>query len=42
LRRRENVPKCLGIYIEDNVIKYAKVDKNKDALKVESSNVVFY
>ena len=36
------MPKCLGIYIEDNVIKYAKVDKNKDALKVESSNVVFY
>jgi Tfp pilus assembly protein PilN len=36
------VPKCLGIYIEDDVIKYAKVDKNKDLLKVESSSVVFY
>jgi hypothetical protein len=36
------VPKCLGIYIEDDVIKYAKVDKNKDVLKIESSSVVFY
>lgn len=36
------MPKCLGIYIEDNVIKYAKVDKNKDNLKVENYNVVFY
>ena len=36
------MPKCLGVYIEDNVIKYAKVDKNKDILKVEASNVVFY
>ena len=36
------MPKCLGIYIEDDVIKYAKVDKNKDILKVDASNVVFY
>jgi hypothetical protein len=36
------VPKCLGIYIEDDIIKYAKVDKNKDVLKVESSSIVFY
>ena len=36
------MPKCLGIYIEDDVIKYAKVDKNKDVLKVDASNVVFY
>lgn len=34
--------KCLGVYIEDDIIKYAKVDKNKDILKVESSSVVFY
>ena len=27
------MPKCLGIYIEDDVIKYAKVDKTKDVLK---------
>lgn len=36
------MPKCLGVYIEDDVIKYAKVDKNKDMVKVESSSVVFY
>lgn len=36
------MPKCLGIYIEDNIIKYAKVEKNKENLKIESSNVVFY
>ena len=36
------MPKCLGIYIEENVIKYAKVDKTKDNLKVDASSVVFY
>lgn len=36
------MPKCLGIYIEDDVIKYSKVDKNKDVLKIESCNVEFY
>ena len=32
----------LGIYIEENLIKYAKVVKEKDSLKVEGFNVVFY
>ena len=36
------MPKCLGVYIEDDIIKYAKLDKNKDVLKVEASNIVFY
>lgn len=36
------MPKCLGIYIEDDIIKYAKVEKTKNELKVESFNVVFY
>lgn len=36
------MPKCLGIYIEDDVIKYSKVDKNKDVLKIESCHVEFY
>ena len=36
------MPKCLGIYIEDDVIKYSKVDRNKDALKIESCHVEFY
>ena len=42
LEERRTVPKCLGIYIEDDVIKYSKVDKNKDVLKIESCNVEFY
>lgn len=33
---------CLGIYIEDNVIKYAKLQKDKDTVKVESYNLTFY
>lgn len=32
----------LGLYIEDNIIKYAKVTKNHDDLKVESFGVKFY
>ena len=32
----------LGIYIEENLIKYAKVVKEKDSLKVEAFNIVFY
>lgn len=36
------MPKCLGIYIEEDIIKYAKVEKNKNETKIESSNVVFY
>ena len=36
------MPKSLGIYIEDDVIKYAKVDKTKDVIKVDASSVVFY
>ena len=33
---------CLGIYIEDNLIKYAKVSKERDELKVESFGIRFY
>lgn len=36
------MPSCLGLYIEDNLIKYAKVSKNNEALKVESFGVKFY
>ena len=32
----------LGIYIDDGLIKYAKVQRDKDNVKVESFNVVFY
>lgn len=33
---------CLGLYIEENLIKYAKVSKNHDAIKVESFGIKFY
>lgn len=33
---------CLGLYIEQNLIKYAKVSKNNDVIKVESFGVKFY
>ena len=36
------MPKCLGIYIEDDIIKYSKVDKTKDVVKIESCHVEFY
>lgn len=32
----------LGIYIDDGLIKYAKVQRDKDNVKVEAFNVVFY
>ena len=33
---------CLGLYIESNVIKYAKVTKDRELLKIESFGVKFY
>lgn len=33
---------CLGIYIEDNLIKYAKVQKDRDNIKVEAFGTKFY
>ena len=33
---------CLGLYIEDNIIKYAKVSKERDNIKVEAFGVKFY
>jgi len=33
---------CLGLYIEDNLIKYAKVTKEKDKLKIDSFGIKFY
>jgi len=32
----------LGIYIEENIIKYAKLQKDKDVVKIEAYNVAFY
>lgn len=36
------MPSCLGLYIENNLIKYAKVTKNNEDIKVESFGVKFY
>ena len=36
------MPSCLGLYIEKNLIKYAKVTKERDLLKVDSFGVKFY
>ena len=33
---------CLGLYIENNLIKYAKVSKEHDALKVDAFGIQFY
>lgn len=33
---------CLGIYVENNIIKYAKVSKEHDQIKVESFGTKFY
>ena len=33
---------CLGLYIENNLIKYAKVSKEHDTLKVEAFGIKFY
>lgn len=33
---------CLGIYIENNLIKYAKVSRDRDNLKVDSFGTKFY
>ncbi len=33
---------CLGLYIENNVIKYVKVTKDRELLKIEAFGVKFY
>lgn len=33
---------CLGLYIEDNIIKYAKVSKDNDVIKIDSFGIKFY
>ena len=33
---------CLGLYVENNLIKYAKVSKEKDGLKIDSFGIKFY
>lgn len=33
---------CLGLYVDNNIIKYAKVSKERDQIKVESFGMRFY
>ena len=33
---------CLGIYVQNNLIKYAKVSKDRDVKKIDSFGVKFY
>lgn len=33
---------CLGLYIENNIIKYAKVSKENDNIKIDSFGIKFY
>ena len=33
---------CLGLYIENNLIKYAKLSKEKDNIKIEAYGVKIY
>lgn len=33
---------CLGLYIEDNIIKYAKVSKDNDIVKIDSFGIKFF
>ena len=33
---------CLGIYVQKNLIKYAKVSKDRSNLKIEAYGVKFY
>ncbi len=36
------MPSCLGLYIEKNLIKYAKVSKDHEFIKVDSYGIKFY
>ena len=42
LTKENKMSSCLGLYIETNVIKYAKVTKEREALKIESFGIKFY
>ena len=36
------MPSYLGLYVEDNLIKYAKISKEKENIKIDSFGVKFY
>ena len=33
---------CLGIYVEPNIIKYAKISKDHDNIKIDAFGIKFY
>lgn len=36
------MPSCLGLYVEKNIIKYAKLTKDHDIIKIDSFGMKFY
>ena len=36
------MPSCLGLYLENNLIKYAKVSKDHDNFRIESFGMKFF
>ena len=40
--KEKNMSTCLGMYIEKNLIKYAKVEKERENIKIESYGIKFY
>jgi len=36
------MPSSLGIYIDGSMVKYAKITKEKDSIKIDNFNVLFY
>ena len=40
--KEEVMASCLGLYIENNLIKYARVTKEKDNYKIDSFGIKFY
>lgn len=40
--KEKKMSSCLGIYVEDNIIKYAKVSEDRELIKLETFGVKFY
>ena len=40
--KEKKMSSCLGLYIENNLIKYAKVSKDHDNVKIDSYGIKFY
>ncbi len=38
----EKMASCLGLFIQDNLIKYAKISKENENIKVENYGIKFY